>query len=135
VESETEDKRADLPPESTWRIRKEESLAVLKNTEDIGVLMVWLGDSVMYLYTEPMEVIGCLREHQVDAVFIEAVMGENAGIQFLFELRERYPDIPVFILADSDEYEDDALWNDATGYLIRPISEDDLRNVMRSTQG
>ena len=33
VESETEDKRADLPPESTWRIRKEESLAVLKNTE------------------------------------------------------------------------------------------------------
>ena len=82
-----------------------------------------------------MEMIGCLREHQVDAVFIEAVMGENAGIQFLFELRERYPDIPAFILADSDEYEDDALWNDAIGYLIRPISEDDLRNVMRPTQG
>ena len=46
VESENEDKRADLPPESTWRIRKEESLAVLKNTEDIGVLMVWLGDKL-----------------------------------------------------------------------------------------
>ena len=46
VESETEDKRADLPPESTWRIRKEESLAVLKNTDDIGVLMVWIGDKL-----------------------------------------------------------------------------------------
>ena len=46
VESETEDKRADLPPTDTWRIRKEESLAVLKNTEDIGVLMVWLGDKL-----------------------------------------------------------------------------------------
>ena len=46
VESETEDKRADLPPESTWRIRKEESLAVLKNTDDISVLMVWLGDKL-----------------------------------------------------------------------------------------
>ena len=46
VQSETEDKRADLPPESTWRIRKEESLAVLKNTEDPGVLMVWLGDKL-----------------------------------------------------------------------------------------
>ena len=46
VESETEDNRADLPPESTWRIRKEESLAVLKNTEDLGVLMVWLGDKL-----------------------------------------------------------------------------------------
>ena len=46
VESETEDKRADLPPESTWRIRKEESLSVLKNTGDIAVLMVWLGDKL-----------------------------------------------------------------------------------------
>ena len=46
VASETEDKRADLPPEETWRIRKEESLAVLKNTDDIAVLMVWLGDKL-----------------------------------------------------------------------------------------
>ena len=46
VESETEDKRADLPPAATWRVRKEESLAVLKNTEDIDVLMVWLGDKL-----------------------------------------------------------------------------------------
>ena len=46
VQSETEDKRADLPPTETWRVRKEESLTVLKNTEDIGVLMVWLGDKL-----------------------------------------------------------------------------------------
>ena len=46
VAAETEDKRADLPPSDTWRIRKEESLAALKNTEDIGVLMVWLGDKL-----------------------------------------------------------------------------------------
>jgi myo-inositol-1(or 4)-monophosphatase len=46
VQSETEDKRADRPPAETWRIRKEESLAVLKNTNDIAVLMVWLGDKL-----------------------------------------------------------------------------------------
>jgi (p)ppGpp synthase/HD superfamily hydrolase len=46
VEAETEDKRTDLPPESTWRIRKEESLSVLKSTDDIAVLMVWLGDKL-----------------------------------------------------------------------------------------
>ena len=46
VESETEDKRADLPPTDTWRIRKEESLGILKNTEDIDVLIVWLGDKL-----------------------------------------------------------------------------------------
>ena len=46
VQSETEDKRAELPPAETWRIRKEESLEVLKNTDDIGVLMLWLGDKL-----------------------------------------------------------------------------------------
>ena len=46
VEAETEDKRTEFPPEETWRIRKEESLSVLKNTDDIAVLMVWLGDKL-----------------------------------------------------------------------------------------
>ena len=46
VASETEDKREGLPPEATWRIRKEESLEVLKNTDDPAVLMVWLGDKL-----------------------------------------------------------------------------------------
>ena len=46
VESETEDKRADLPPEATWRIRKEESLQVLRNADGADVLMLWLGDKL-----------------------------------------------------------------------------------------
>ena len=46
VQSETEDKRAELPPEDTWRIRKEESLEELKNTDDIDVLVLWLGDKL-----------------------------------------------------------------------------------------
>ena len=46
VGSETEDKRADLPPEDTWRIRKEESLEELKNCGDVAVLMLWLGDKL-----------------------------------------------------------------------------------------
>ena len=46
VESETEDKRADLPPEDTWKVRKEESLKVLKNSDDIAVKMLWMGDKL-----------------------------------------------------------------------------------------
>lgn len=46
VESETEDKRSDRPPMETWKIRKEESLLVLKNTENLDVLRVWLGDKL-----------------------------------------------------------------------------------------
>ena len=46
VAAETENKREHLPANETWRIRKQESLAVLKNTNDNDVLMVWLGDKL-----------------------------------------------------------------------------------------
>jgi len=46
VASETEDKRADLPPEETWKIRKEESLKVLAEASDSGVKVLWLGDKL-----------------------------------------------------------------------------------------
>ena len=46
VEAETENKRADLPAEQTWRIRKEETLKILENTTDIAVLMMWIGDKL-----------------------------------------------------------------------------------------
>lgn len=46
VQSETEDKRVDLPPDQTWRIRKEESLQVLAQTDDIDVLRLWIGDKL-----------------------------------------------------------------------------------------
>ena len=46
VASETENKREDLPPEQTWRIRKEESLEKLRNTDDVDVLILWMGDKL-----------------------------------------------------------------------------------------
>jgi (p)ppGpp synthase/HD superfamily hydrolase len=46
VASETENKREELPPEDTWKLRKEESLEKLKNTNDPEVLMLWIGDKL-----------------------------------------------------------------------------------------
>ncbi len=46
VASETENKRRDLPAGSTWRIRKEESLEILKNTDDIDVKILFLSDKL-----------------------------------------------------------------------------------------
>ena len=46
VASETENKREDLPPEDTWRIRKEETLEKLRPTDDIDVLRLWIGDKL-----------------------------------------------------------------------------------------
>jgi len=46
VQSETEDRLSDRPPEETWMARKEESLIMLANTKDIDVKILWLGDKL-----------------------------------------------------------------------------------------
>ena len=51
VASETENKHEELPPEETWRLRKEESLARLRATNDIEVLMLWIGDKLSNIRT------------------------------------------------------------------------------------
>ena len=51
VESETENKREDLPPEETWEIRKKESLEHLKNSTDPAVKILWLSDKVSNIRT------------------------------------------------------------------------------------
>ena len=46
VAGESEDKREGLPPSETWRVRKEESLAHLRDADDPGARMVCLGDKL-----------------------------------------------------------------------------------------
>lgn len=46
VASETENKREHLPAKETWKIRKQESLDVLKNCDDEAVKMIWLSDKL-----------------------------------------------------------------------------------------
>jgi len=46
VGSDSEDKREQIPAEDTWRIRKEESLELLRHTDDIGVKIIFLADKL-----------------------------------------------------------------------------------------
>lgn len=46
VLSETEDKYAEKPPQETWEQRKMESLEKLKNSDDIEIKKLWLGDKL-----------------------------------------------------------------------------------------
>ncbi len=46
VASETENKRPDMPPAQSWRIRKEESLRELESCGDMAVKILWLSDKL-----------------------------------------------------------------------------------------
>ncbi len=49
VDTETEDKRRELPPEDSWKIRKEEGIRKLQEAEDPGAGILLLGDKLSNL--------------------------------------------------------------------------------------
>lgn len=49
VGAESEDKRPERPAAETWFERKQEAIAVIRNTQDIGVKMIFLGDKLANL--------------------------------------------------------------------------------------
>lgn len=49
VASETENKRDPLPPENTWKVRKEEAIEILQSTTDLDVKILYLGDKLANL--------------------------------------------------------------------------------------
>lgn len=59
VGAETEDKRRDLPPADTWKIRKEETLDELRRTSDINVKIMWLGDKLSNMRSICAEYLKC----------------------------------------------------------------------------
>ncbi len=49
VASETENKRPEKPSSETWKIRKQEAITFLENTDDLGVKAIYLGDKLSNL--------------------------------------------------------------------------------------
>ena len=49
VGCETEDKRRDLPPGDTWKLRKQEAIAFMRDKADTGARMLALGDKLSNL--------------------------------------------------------------------------------------
>lgn len=64
VASETENKRPELPSSETWKVRKEESLEVLRTTTDRGVQILWLADKLAN-----MRSFARIHEHEGDAMW------------------------------------------------------------------
>ena len=55
VASETEDAFPQLPPQDSWRLRKEASLERLRLAKDPGVPILWLGDKLSNLRSFHLE--------------------------------------------------------------------------------
>ncbi|HKY54516.1 MAG TPA: response regulator transcription factor [Anaerolineales bacterium] len=74
------------------------------------------------------EALECLKSHEYDLMFLDLNMPGMSGIELLFEVHRRYPNLAVLILTAHAALESaiQALRLEARDYLIKPVDPPDL---------
>lgn len=77
-------------------------------------------------FSSPQEALEAARERMIDTAFLDIQMGRMTGIDLAIQLKRLQPDIHIIFVTGYQEYAVQAYKIHATGYLLKPISEEDI---------
>ena len=78
-------------------------------------------------FTRPREAMEWLDNHPVDLALLDIDMPEISGLMLAEQVKRKYPDAAVIFLTAFPEYAVQAIKLRTSGYLLKPVSLEDLR--------
>lgn len=84
----------------------------------------------LLLFTSPMEALQYIKMHDADAVFLDVHMQEMNGIELAKKIKEVQPRIKIIFITGYDRYAVDAFALHATGFLLKPVSKENLKREL-----
>ena len=90
--------------------------------------------STIYQHTDLCRVPHDVLNNKVDAVFLDAEMDKTNGLDFVQMLRRQKADLPVFIISRTEDLREEAAEAGANDYFVQPVTEQQLREAMRSVK-
>lgn len=78
----------------------------------------------------PAEALEHIRQHPTDAVFCDIEMPQLNGLEFARLVKEIQPEAHIVFATSFERYAIDAFALHATGYLLKPVDEDELRREL-----
>lgn len=83
-------------------------------------------------FTLPTEALAFAQENQVDVAFLDQEMPGMDGMALGKKLTELYPNINLIYTTAYRQYGVEAFSLHASGYLLKPIQQADIRREMES---
>ena len=77
-------------------------------------------------FTRPREALEWLKTHPIDLALLDIDMPEINGLMLAEQLKRRYPDAAIIFLTAFPQYAVQAFKLRATGYLLKPVSPQEL---------
>lgn len=81
-------------------------------------------------FTRPSEALNYARNNPVSLAFLDIEMGKTSGIKLCRELQQIRPQTRVIFLTAYPDYSLGAWKSGASGFILKPITADEVRNQM-----
>ena len=81
-------------------------------------------------YSGAAQTLAAMDEDRVDVAVLDIAMPGMDGLELAMELRSRYPDVNIIFATAHSRYAPEAFRLRASGYLLKPVSEDDLKREL-----
>ncbi len=95
-----------------------------------GILSRLEPDAEMIRCDSSMTALALAREQEIDVAFLEADMPELSGLDLGQYLKELHPLVNLIFLSEGRESGYDALYLHASGYVLKPVSEESVQREL-----
>ena len=103
-------------------------LAVMESEESIAELTRIIAsvqpDADLVCFGSSLPALAAARGRPIDVAFLDVMLSELGGFGFGQYLRELNPSVNLIYLSDTDRHAFEALRQHASGYLMKPITEE-----------
>ena len=96
----------------------------LQLEELVNILSQIRPNADIFPYTWPDDALEAARQHPIDIAFLDIQTGGMNGLQLAVELKKVKPDIHIIFVTGYSQYAVEAFSIHATGYLLKPVTEE-----------
>lgn len=86
-------------------------------------------------FTSAKQALSCAEEERFDVAFLDVELGYTNGIILAKQLKELQPKLHVIFVTSYENYAVDAFAIHATGYLLKPVDEEQLEKELTFLYG
>ncbi len=98
--------------------------------ELISILRRICPDSEIFPYTWPDDGIEAAERYPMDAAFLDIQTGGMTGLEVAVRLKRIKPDIHIIFVTGYSKYAVEAFAMHATGYVLKPVTEEAIRREL-----
>lgn len=92
-------------------------------------------DCTLSSFTSPSQVLKYAKTESVDVAFLDIELGSVNGLVLAKSLKDILPEIHIIFVTSYEKYAVDAFQIHATGYLMKPVTAEDIKRELTFLYG